>query len=287
MNRRFATVMLFSLVVAAVTSCIVYYFVVKNVEAASHRTVAAGRLLIASHTLEVGSLIQDTDLRWVAANDAPAPNIINDPKQAVGRGVISTIYEHEPVAEGRLAPVGAGAGMAAIIPAGKRAVALKVDDVVGLAGFVVPGMRVDVIVSARESGADGTNVFSKTILQNIQVLSAGRKIEKTADGKPEDAQVVNLLVTPDEAEVLSLAAGEAKVQLVLRNPLDTTNSTTEGKSLAQLFGHAPAPVVAAPARIAVPRAAPVRMAAPPPKAADEPAVEVFSGTRKHEESIPH
>lgn len=280
MNRRFASVLLFSLLVAAVASSIVYYFVVRNVEAASHQTVKSRKLLLAARTLEVGTLIRDADVHLVETDEAASATAINDPKQAIGRGVIATIFEGEPIANGRLAPVGAGAGLAAMIPAGQRAVALKVDEVVGLAGFVVPGMRVDVIVSARDSDTS-RNVLSRTVLQNIQVLSAGQKIEKTAEGKPQDAQVVNLLVSPDEAEVLSLASSEAKVQLVLRNPLDTDRAITRGTSLAQIFGHE-LPAGPAAQRMSVPVKAKVKAAVPPPPV---DSVEVFSGTKKSEQLL--
>ena len=106
-----------------------------------------------------------------------------------------------------------------------RACAVKVDDVVGVAGFVTPGMRVDVIISGIPPGAQPSRskAFSpRTILQNIQVLSAGTDIQKDAEGKAKPVQVVNLLVTPEQAETLSLASNQqVKIQLVLRNPLDT------------------------------------------------------------------
>lgn len=282
MNRRFASVLLFSLVIAAIASGLVYYFVVTNVAAAGRNATSTRKLLVAAHNLEIGTLIHEGDVHWIKT-DAPAPPAtINDPQQAIGRGVIAAIYEGEPIVTGRLAPVGAGAGLAAMIPAGQRAVALKVDEVVGLAGFVVPGMRVDVIVSAHDSDGVRSDVSSRTLLQNIEVLSAGQKIEKTADGKPQSAQVVNLLVTPDQAEVLSLASSEAKVQLVLRNPLDTKQEVTKGTTLAQLFGHpAPAPVVQRLQRpTVIAKAAPPAPAAPPP---DQ--IEVFSGTKKSEQTL--
>jgi pilus assembly protein CpaB len=165
-----------------------------------------------------------------------------------------------------------------MIPVGKRAVALKIDEVVGLAGFVVPGMRVDVLVSGGNTDSGRNGVLSRTVLQNIEVLSAGQKIEKTADGKPQDAQVVNLLVTPDQAEVLSLASSEAKVQLVLRNPLDTKEEKTHGTSVAALFGlpEAPKPVV---------NTAPVRVLRPALSPAAVPTVEVFSGTKRSEQAL--
>ena len=282
MNRRFGSVLVFSVIVAAVASLLVYHFVVTNVEAASRMPQATRKQLVAAHTLEVGALIHDTDLRWSNSSGAAPSDVVNDLTQAVGRGVIAAIYEGEPIASGRLAPRGAGAGMAAMIPVGMRAVALKIDEVIGLAGFVVPGMHVDVIIAGRTSESSQNNVLARTVLQNIQVLSAGQKIEKTAEGKPQDAQVVNLLVTPDQAEVLSLASNETKVQLVLRNPMDTREETTHGASMLALFGlHETAVAQATPPER--PRA--IRVAAapkPPPPAAT---VEVFSGVKKHEQTL--
>lgn len=280
MNRRFGSVLLFALLVAAVASTLVYHFLVINVEAASLRPVPKTKVLVAAHTLKAGALIEDSDLKWINTA-AVAPELaIKDRKEAVGRGVISAIFEGEPISEGRLAPRGAGAGLASMIPVGKRAVALKIDEVVGLAGFVVPGMRVDVIVA----GGNNTNgdtagraagTLSRTVLQNIEVLSAGQKIEKTTDGKPQDAQVVNLLVTPDQAEVLSLASNETKVQLVLRNPLDTTEAKTHGTSVAALFGQSVAPTIV---RVAPPRPRPAPVVKPD-------TIEVFSGTKRSEQSL--
>src|SRR6185312_3135205 len=276
MNRRLGSVFLFALLVSAVVSFLVYHFVVAQVAAASRRPVAKQKLLVAAQKLEAGHLIQESDLRWVDSTSPAPEGAVNDMQQAIGRGVIAVIYPNEAIAEGRLAPRGAGAGLASMIPIGKRAVALKVDEVVGLAGFVVPGMRVDVIVAGGNSGSARSGTLSRTILQNIEVLSAGQKIEKTGDGQPQDAQVVNLLVTPDQAEVLSLASTEAKVQLVLRNQLDTKEEKTHGTSVAALFGLPDAPkqiVAAAPVRVARP--------APPPP----PTVEVFSGTKRTEQAL--
>ena len=118
-----------------------------------------------------------------------------------------------------------------------RACAVKVDEVVGVAGFVTPGMRVDVLISGNPPGPVnplvGTKV--KTLLQNIQVLSAGTDIQKDAEGKPQNVQVVNLLVTPKQAELLSLASNQTHIQLVLRNPLDTQEARSSGNCNGQSF----------------------------------------------------
>ena len=173
--------------------------------------------------------------------------------------------------------------MAATIPMGMRAVALRVNEVVGLAGFVLPGMRVDVLMAGVTPNQDQSRsgTLCRTILQNIEVLSAGQKIEKNNDGKPESAQVVNLLVTPDQAEILNLASSETKVQLVLRNPLDTKSEATKGTSIAQLFGVPLVPVVAHSA--APPRFMKTVVEVPVQRRTST--VEVFHGGKRSEETF--
>jgi len=136
--------------------------------------------------------------------------------------------------------------LSATIPLGMRACAVRVNEVVGVAGFAVPGMRVDVLITGVPPGGNplqGPRV--RTLLQNIQVLSAGTNFLKDREGKPEQAQVVNLLVTPAQAEMLSLASNETHIQLVLRNPMDTDLAKPLGTTMADLFGDAlpPEPVV--------------------------------------------
>jgi len=119
-----------------------------------------------------------------------------------------------------------------------------VDEVVGVAGFVTPGMRVDVLISGDPPGPIDPKVGTKvkTLLQNIEVLSAGTDIQKDAEGKPQQVKVVNLLVTPEQAEVLSLAVNHTQIQLVLRNPLDTNMAKVEGNAMANLFAGGDGPV---------------------------------------------
>jgi pilus assembly protein CpaB len=279
MNRRLLAVLVFALVVSGTASVLVYHLILANVQAAG-RNAKTHKVLVASHELEAGTLIQSADLRWVESAAALPMQALMVESEALGRGVISTIYEGEPLSPSRLATKGAGAGLASMIPIGKRAVALRVNEVVGLAGFVVPGMRVDVIISGAGMTDTGRNILSRTVLQNIEVLSAGHRIEKSGDGKPQSAEVVNLLVTPDQAEILSLASGETKVQLVLRNPLDTREQTTSGTSIAALFGQ----TIAAP--VAAPRPVVVRQPEVAAKREPEPTVEVFNGIKRSEQTIP-
>jgi pilus assembly protein CpaB len=155
----------------------------------------------------------------------------------IGRGVVATIYDGELIMEDRLAPKGAGGGLAGMIPPGMRAVAVRVNDVVGVAGFVVAGMRVDVLICGNPPGASGTGSQTRTLLQNIEVLSAGQDYKKDSEGKPVLVQVVNLLVSPEQAEKLSLAINQTTIQLVLRNPADTKIAATPGTAVTALFGN--------------------------------------------------
>lgn len=282
MNRRLFSVFAFALLVAGVTSFLVYRLIVSHVPAPT-KAMPSNRMLVAGRDLQVGTLIKQADFREVAWTGVVPDGAIKDRQAILDRGVIETIYSGEPITDHRLAPKGAGAGLASTIPVGMRAVALRVNDVVGLAGFVLPGMRVDVLVDGTLPGMDGsrTGTLCRTVLQNIEVLSAGQRIEKSADGKPESAQVVNLLVTPDQAEVLNLANNETKVQLVLRNPLDTDVATTHGSSVAGLFGGATTPTVAPVIR---PRVIPA-MAPVVRPTAEESTIEVFSGVKRSEARI--
>jgi pilus assembly protein CpaB len=171
MNRRLISVFAFALLVAGVTSFLVYRLILLRVQAPG-RPVPANKLIVAAHELQVGALIHDFDLTEVPWS-APIPDqAIKSRQDAVGRGVIATIYQNEPILDRRLASKGAGAGLASTIPVGMRAVALRVNEVVGLAGFVLPGMRVDVLVAgnppAPEQAWNGT--LCRTVLQNIEVL---------------------------------------------------------------------------------------------------------------------
>src|SRR5215469_12564719 len=277
MNRRLSTILFLAFVIAAVSSYAVYRIAGKQMHPALQP--ATTKILVAAHELQIGTLIKDADLTTADWTGPLPKSALSTKESIIGRGVLSQIYEGEPVLESRLAAVGAGGGLAATIPPGMRAAAVRVNEVVGVAGFVVPGMRVDVIIAGVEPGtasAQGPKV--KTILQNIQVLSAGTNIQKDNEGKPVQVEVVNLLVTPEQAEVLSLASNETRIQLVLRNPLDTETAKTPGTAMARLFSDGSAP---APKPVAV---APRRAPAPASQVVEKPApriylIEVLNGSK--------
>jgi pilus assembly protein CpaB len=275
MNRRIFTVLATAFVVAALCSYVVYRLVGgRMIAAAQHRTTD---VVVARNDIKLGSVLKDGDLTTAAWVGVPPAGAILKVSDAVGRGVVSDIYKGETVMQNRLAAPGAGGGLAATIRPGMRACAVKVNEVVGVAGFATPGMRVDVLITGNPPGSNPTAVPRvRTILQNIEVLSAGTDISKDAEGKPQQVQVVNLLVTPEEAELLSLAGNETRIQLVLRNPLDTQFSNVQGTSVASLFGDAPAK--------AQPAAVPRRPAAKP-AAPRVYLVEVINGSKRSEEKF--
>ncbi len=235
MNRRFISVLMFAFVVAGGASLVLYKLVIGHVSASAPAITSS--ILVATKNLELGQVIGDTDLRVDAWPGTVPEGAIVKLADAVGRGIAAPIYANEPVTESRLGEKGAGGGLAATIPPGMRAVAIRVNEVVGVAGFVVAGTHVDVLVSGNAGDSAGVSGnVTRTLLQNISVLSAGQDFKKDTEGKPVTVQVVNLLVTPEQAEMLSLAGSQMTVQLVLRNPLDTSDCRdTRGLTVEYFF----------------------------------------------------
>jgi pilus assembly protein CpaB len=236
MNKRFIAVLVFAFIVASGASLLLYRLMSSRQQTAK-AAQSTVKIATAARNLEIGTLIKEADVKLTDWSGATPLGSTNKTQDIIGRGVTSPMYESEPVLETRLAPKGAGGGLAAMIPTGMRAVAVRVNEVVGVAGFVVPGMRVDILISGSPPNGRSAELGSltKTLLQNIEVLSAGQDFKKDAEGKPISVAVVNLLVTPEQAELLSLASNQTTLQLVLRNPLDRQVSKTPGAALAHLF----------------------------------------------------
>jgi pilus assembly protein CpaB len=279
MNRRLSTILLFAFVVAAISSYLVYRVASRQMHPLAQP--ATVKVMVAARDVPVGTIIRDADVttgNWVGS--LPKGALVSK-EAVVGRGVVSNLYQGEPVLDSRLAPAGSGGGLAATIKPGMRACAVRVDEVVGVAGFVLPGMRVDVLVSGNGPGvqpADGPKV--KTLLQNIEVLSAGTNIQKDNEGKPVQVPVVNLLVTPEQAELLSLASNQTKIQLVLRNPLDTDTPKTPSIAMSNVFSDG-APAAKPRNAVVTRRVAPVAPPAPP----QVYLVQVYNGGKHTEEKF--
>lgn len=229
--------------------------------------VANIHTVVATRPLPVGTRVATADVKLVAwpASD-PVPGSFTQVDQVVDRGLIASVLTNEPLSETKLAPREAGAGLPPTITVGMRAISVKVNDVIGVAGFVVPGTRVDVVVTARRN----PDSMSRVVVSNVEVLAAGTKYdqEQAKEGKPINSTVVTLLVTPADAERIALAATEGSIVLALRNPLDARPTETTGVRMASLLG-APDPP---PVQRAV-EGRKVAVATPP---APQPAPQIYS-----------
>lgn len=281
-NTRTLLVVLIALAAAGVASYGAYRAIqsipVREVE------VAQIQLVVAARAVPVGTLLTKDDVKlvpWPSASQVPTAFTATE--QVVNRGVIDGLAENEPLTEAKLAPLGSGAGLPPTITEGMRAISLKVNEVVGVAGFVIPGTHVDVLVALRRE----PDAIARVVVSNVQVLTAGTRFDQEnaqRDGKPIPTSVVTLLVTPDDAEKLTLAAEHGRVMLTLRNPLDTAPTNTQGAKLANLFeGPNPPPVQKVVQGRRVVRAAP-----PPPAPAPVQkayVVETIRAAKRSEEEV--
>ena len=199
--------------------------------------VASGKVVVAAKDLPLGTVLRSQDVRMIDwPGDALPTGYAAAPGDVVGRGLITSVSANEPLLEVKLAPKGVGGGLAVSIPDGMRALSVRVDEVVGVAGFVLPGTRVDVLATIEPDQASGQErTVTKVILQNVQTLAAGQKVERDMEGKPQTVTVITLLVTPEQAERLTLASNEGRIQLALRNMLDIAEVETPGVRPAALI----------------------------------------------------
>ena len=233
-------------------------------------------VVVAAVNLDLGAELRREDIKVIdwPAESVPAGTFSN-PQDVIGRGLIQPVVQNAPILAGSMPPKEAGAGLPPVIPEGMRAVSVRVNDVIGVAGYVLPGTRVDVVatVSPTDSHPDTT---SKVILTNVQVVTAGTKIERDTEQKPVTVNVVTLLVDPEQSERLTLASTEGKIQLALRNPLDKTAPPTPGIRPAALLGYAPVRPTVITRRVLVEAAA-----RPDPP----PTVEMIRGDKRAQEVV--
>ena len=247
--------------------------------------MATQPVVVAAADLTLGSELKKEDLTIVNFPKGQAPEgAFARPQDVMGLGVIMPIVKNEPILPAKLASKEAGAGLPPIIPEGMRAVSVRVNEVIGVAGYVLPGTHVDVLTT-QNPGSQPADVTSKVILSNVQVLTAGTRLEQDQENKkPVQVTVVTLAVFPDQAERLALASTEGKIQLALRNPLDQSAPTTPGVKPATLLGAVKAP---APQRVASAKkaTAPGPVTQEAPIAAPAPSVEMIRGEKRTTEVI--
>ena len=235
-------------------------------------------VMVASNDLQVGQRIEERDIKIIHINPADLPP--GTPRRrsdVIGHGVIVPISKGEFILPNRLAGENAGSGLPSLIPPGMRAVSVRVNEVVSVAGFVTPGTRVDVLLTGTPAG--GSEDQTTTVLQNVAVLASGHTLERTSTGEAQTTAVITLLVTPDDAQRLALSSSEGHIQLALRNPLDTRQvqvTASSKKGLYNLTVSDPPPVRAPVHHVQTAKAT------PPPPASTGVSVEVYQGEQKPE-----
>jgi pilus assembly protein CpaB len=235
---------LLGVIVAILLGIFASVFVYRQFQQASapKPTVVMQRIVVAAEPLKLGTRLDASNVRTIPwPQGQPVVGMFTRVEDVANRALITSVAENEPILDSKLASIQSGAGLAATIPEGMRAMSVAVNDVVGVAGFVTPGTMVDVLVTGALSGSGGN--ITRTILENVRVLAAGQKVEQDREGKPQTVPVITLLVTPDDAAKLAMASTEGKIQLALRNTIDTKSMNPPAVLQTSLFssGAAPAP----------------------------------------------
>jgi pilus assembly protein CpaB len=277
------------LVVAVATATIASVGVYRAVDRMPVREVplAHQSVVVAARALPMGTPLTERDVKVVAwPASSPVAGAYSNVADVVNRPLLAAVLENEPLVPAKLASREAGSGLPSAIPRGMRAISIKVNDVIGVAGFIQPGSRVDLMVTMRRR----EDSVTRTVASNVQVMSAGTRQEQQKQPPPDaktaalPATVVTLMVTPGDAERIALAQSEGQIMLVLRNPLDGETATTTGVQTAALLGQAEA--APAPVKTSGPRRPVVQQAsseAPPPPIKRK--IETIKAAKRSEEEI--
>ena len=260
-------------------------YVYKNLQKGSGANTEPGvQVIVAAEDLQVGARVEEHDIKVITipASDLPtsAPRKRSD---VLGHGVIVPVSKGEFILPSKLAGENAGSGLPSLIPPGMRAVSVRVNDIVSVAGFVTPGTRVDVLLTGTPVGGGNAEPQTTTVLQNVAVLASGHTLERTATGEAQNSAVITLLVSPDDAQRLTLASTEGHIQLALRNPLDTRQEEVPSSNSRGLYkgmaSASPEPSTHATVHRAV-----IKTSAPPspPPASTGVSVEVYKGDKRDE-----
>ena len=250
-------------------------YVYRNLQSKTGSGAESGvDVIVAANDLQVGAKVEEHDIKVIKVPGADLPP--GAPRRradVIGHGVIVPISKGEFILPNRLAGENAGSGLPSLIPPGMRAVSVRVNEVVSVAGFVTPGTRVDVLLTGTPGGGEQQTT---TVLQNVAVLASGHTLERTATGEAQTTAVITLLVSPDDAQRLTLASSEGHIQLALRNPLDTKQDEVPSSNSRGLYRGLAAPTPTQP----VIRHAVTKKIAPLPPASTGITVEVYQGDKK-------
>ena len=231
MNRsRLFLIGIMALAVGLMASYVVY----GRLRSASGANAEPGSdVIVAATDLPVGAKLEERDILLVSYPKSNLPaGVFTKRSQVLGRGVILPVNKGEFLLPSKLAPLNAGSGLPSLIPTGMRAVSVRVNDVVSVAGFVQPGSRVDVMLTGNAGTGERQTT---TVLTNVAVIAVGKNLERAPGGEASTAPVITLLVSPDDAQKLALAGQEGRIQLALRNPLDTRETEVAATRESSLY----------------------------------------------------
>ncbi len=274
MNRnRLFFIGLVALMLGAFVSLLVY----KNLQKAGPAVMVGQSVVVATNDIQVGHRITLSDLKVVQFPSADLPKgFYSKTKEVEGHGAILPISAGEFILPNKLAAENSGYGLPSLIPSGMRAVSVRVNDIVAVAGFVIPGTHVDVLLTGNPGNSNEQQ--TTTVLENVAVIATGQKLERNAAGEPQTTPVITLLVSPDDGQKLTLASSQGHIQLALRNPLDTKQENVASVSANALYKNSGAATAAPVVRVKSKRASPI--AAPPPPTVYS--IEVIKGTKTEE-----
>lgn len=284
-DRRFGIVLLIAIIVAVLAGYGVYSTIQR---AQADAQVPTGMVVVAAVDLPEGHILTASDAKVASIpRSVLPPGAYTTTDSVIGRVTRIPVFVGEALVPGRLAPIGSGAGLEVKIAPGKRAMAVKIDEVAGLSGLIQPNSRVDVLVTVRDEVANSQQ-RAKLFMSNMRVLSVGTQLERGPDGRPLNATTAALEVTPTEAEQLAIASNQGRIQLVLRGYGDPDTVQTKGASINDMMKKldiapppqkAPEPkpkIVYVPAPAPTP--APVAPVVQAPKKPDSSVVQVYRGS---------
>jgi len=237
MRNRIGIVLALALVSGAVAAYLAFSYLRSPTDGGQGDAAAGGvaEVAVATRDMAVGTILRPEDVKLVKWPAAAVPQgYATSTEEVLGRGLISPVSTNEPLLAAKLARKEAGGGLPIAIPEGMRAMSVKVNEVIGVAGYVLPGTHVDVLVTLKKQDAGG-DARTEILLQNLTVVTAGQERQQDREGKPKTVPVVTLLVTPEQAEKLTLAASQGELQLALRNTLDEDSVQTDGARLTRLL----------------------------------------------------
>src|SRR6201984_2239591 len=276
--------MIAGLVLAVLVGLLFSSYVYRQFQRATNvKAVPMQHIVVAAVPLQLGTRIDANNLRLISwPMDEPVTGMFTRVEDCASRALITPVAANELILEDKLAPKEAGAGLPSTIPEGMRALSVAVNEVVGVAGFVIPGTDVDVLVTGRVIGGahGGGDNITRTMLENVRVLAAGQKIEQDREGKPQTVAVITLLVSPDDATKLTMASTQGKIQLALRNTNDTKKNDPKAVLDASLFS--PEGAITKPVRTTPGKKSTGPPAAPPPYV-----IEVITGNKRETKSFPN